>query len=61
MTYREKMIEELENGGDLSGYLMCPYLPGEGFCDDQVNADFHKQCKPCMSHWLDKEVEGDEI
>lgn len=59
MTNREKLIEELENGGDAAGYLMCPYIPGQGFCDEPVNAEFQKDCRPCMSHWLDSEVNDD--
>ena len=56
MTNRQKMIEELEKGGDLAGYLMCPYVPGQGFCEDQELADYQKECRSCMMHWLDSEV-----
>ena len=59
MTNREKMIEELENGGDLAGCLMCPYIPGEGFCEKPDEASYQKQCRPCMIHWLDSEVSED--
>lgn len=60
MTNRDRLIEALENNDtrEIAASLMCPLIPGQGFCgEDTDNADFQKQCVPCIEWWLDKDAE----
>lgn len=59
-TNRDRLIEALEtnNVREIAASLMCPLIPGQGICgEDYDEADFEKQCVPCIERWLDADAE----
>ena len=63
-TNRTKIIRQLIDREDdqILQYFMCPYVPGEdgALCHDNVeqdNAEYYKDCKPCIKGWLDREAD----